>query len=122
MREKSEFFSDLLNQAHELLDQNLRIAAAIYGRIALETTIKEYGRKEGIEEVNNKDISDAKFDQVIIKLRKEDCIRQPFEDSLRANYRIGSYAAHGNEEFEDYSDSEIREYLSFIRDKVLTLR
>lgn len=114
-------FSDLLDQAYELLDKELRIGAAIYGRIVLETTIKEYARKEGIEEVNNKDVSDAKFDQVIIELRKKECIKHSLEDSLRANYRIGSYAAHGDEEFEDYSDSEIREYLNFIRDKILTL-
>ncbi len=106
-------FSDLLEQAFEFLESGHRIAAAIYGRIVLETTVREFARKEGVEE--------KKFDQVIIKLRQKGIIQKPLESSLRANYQLGSMAAHGDEKFKDYSNSEIREYLNFIRDKVLTL-
>ena len=48
-------------------------------------------------------------------------IHEPFENSLRANYKIGSLAAHGDDGFSKFSESEIREYLAFVRDKVLTL-
>jgi len=108
-----QVFSDLLDQALEFLEHGHTIAAAIYGRIVLETTVREYARKEGVEE--------KKFDQVIIKLRQKGIIQKPIESSLRANYQLGSLAAHGDKNFEDYSKSGIREYLNFIRDKVLTL-
>ena len=107
-------FSDLLKQAYEFLDNGLRNASAIYGRIVLEITIREFAAKNNIESNS--------FDQLIIKLRIENIIHQPFETSLRANYKIGSLAAHGKEEFKKILDSEIKEYLNFIRDKVLTLK
>lgn len=107
-------FSDMLKQAQEFLETNLKLAAAIYGRIIMELTIKEFAKKNNLD-------SEKKFDEIIINLRKKDLIHSPFESSLRANYKIGSLAAHGNDKFKEFSDSEIREYLSFIRDKVLTL-
>lgn len=107
-------FSNLLEQAYEFFEKGLREAAAIYGRIVLETTIKEFASKNGINEKS--------FDQAIIKLRQSQIIHQPFENSLRAQYQIGSDATHNNEDFKKYSDLEIKEYLNFIRDKVLTLQ
>lgn len=107
-------FSDLLKQAYEFLDKGLGDAAAIYGRIVLELTIKELASKNRIDENT--------FDQTIIKLRQAGIIHQPLETSLRAQYQIGSLATHNNEEFKKLSDSEIKEYLNFIRDKVLTLK
>ena len=87
--------------------------AGIYGRIVLETSIKEFAKKNNIHE--------KKFDQIIIKLRQNNIIQKPLENSLRSNYEIGSWAAHGNTKFQDLSNNEIREFLTFIRDKVLTL-
>jgi hypothetical protein len=109
-------FSDLLEQAFEFLKNKLQIAAGIYGRIVLETTIREYAKKHAIENVEK-----TKFDQLIIKLRTNNVIQKPFENSLRANYEIGSWAAHGKQEFQDLPDNQIKEFLTFIRDKVLTL-
>lgn len=106
-------FKDLLDQAFEFLEKELMLAAAIYGRIVLETTMREFAKKDGIEEKN--------FDQVLISLRKKGVIQKPFESSLRANYQLGSLAAHGDKDFQNYSKEGIREYLSFIRDRVLTL-
>lgn len=108
-------FSDLLEQSFEFLDNGLNLAAGIYGRVVLETTIKEFATEKGID-------SDLKFDQLIIKLRQENIINSPFEISLRANYKIGSLAAHGNEEFPKLTENAIKEFLVFIRDKVLTLK
>ncbi len=105
--------SNLLDQAYEFLNKGFKHAAAIYGRIILETTIKEYAKLSGID--------DEKFDQVIIHLRKKDLIHKPFENSLRANYEIGSWAVHNDEKFNRLSYSEIKEFLNFIRDKVLNI-
>jgi hypothetical protein len=107
-------FGDLLNQAYEFHANNLFLAAGTYGRVVLETTIKEFAKEKGID-------SDRNFDSIIVCLRKENIINHPFEHSLRANYKIGSLAAHGNDEFNNLSDREILEILNFIRDKVLTL-
>jgi len=106
-------FSDLLEQAFEFLDKGFKLAAGIYGRIILETTIKEFAKKNNVFE--------NKFDQIIIKLRQNNIIQKPFENSLRANYEIGSWAAHGNIEFQELSNKEIKEFLVFIRNKVLIL-
>ena len=108
-------FGDMLKQAEEFLKQKFKLAAAIYGRIILELTIIEYANKNNI---NTK----RKFNEIIIDLKKKELIHGPFENSLRANYKIGSLAAHGDKEFNLFSDSEIREFLSFIRDKVLILK
>jgi len=113
-RQEIILFSDMLKQAEEFLGKGLKLAAAIYGRIVMELTIIEYANKNKID-------TNKKFNEIIIDLRKNGFIHEPFEDSLRANYRIGSWAAHGDEQFNVLSDNEIREFLSFIRDKVLTL-
>src|SRR3989344_9351730 len=108
-------FTDLLEQANEFLEKDFKLAAGIYGRVVLESTIKEFASKNGISDEN-------KFDQLIIKLRSGEFIQKPFENSLRANYEIGSWAAHGDEKFAQLNKSQIKEFLDFIRDKVLTLQ
>ncbi len=105
--------SNLLDQAFEFLNKNFKLAAAIYGRIVLETTIKEYAEKYNIDEKT--------FEQTIIELRKKGIIQKPFETSLRAHYQLGSDAVHKPKEFPNYLDKDIKEFLVFIRDKVLTL-
>lgn len=107
-------FSDLLNQAFEFYENGITLASGIYGRIVLELTIKEFAKKNDID-------SNLKFDQIIIKLRQNGFIHQNLETSLRANYLIGNWAAHGDEKFNKLSNNEIKEFLVFIRDKVLNL-
>jgi hypothetical protein len=109
-------FSDMLDQAYAFLDIHLRYAATVYGRIVLETAIREYIKLK----LPDSD-SSLKFDHLIVNLKKGGIILQPFENSLRANYGIGNAAAH-NDKFENYSENEIKEYLNFIRDRVLTLK
>lgn len=105
--------SDLLEQAEEFLSKGLDLAAGIYGRIVLETVIREFAEKN--------EIRNEKFDQLIIQLRKLELISKPLENSLRANYEIGSWAAHGDEKFMSLTKNQKKEFLEFIRDKVLTL-
>lgn len=107
-------FSDLIDQAFEFLEKGINLAAGIYGRVVLELTIKEFAKKHDID-------SDLKFDQIIIKLRQNSFIHQNFETTLRANYLIGTWAAHGDEKFNKLGKNEIKEFLVFIRDKVLNL-
>ncbi|MBI4116555.1 hypothetical protein HY449_02320 [Candidatus Pacearchaeota archaeon] len=73
-------FQDLLGQAEEFLNKGYNLAAAIYGRISLELTLREFATKEGIE---NSKIS---FEQLTIEMRKHGLIHPPFEKSLSANY------------------------------------
>ncbi len=108
--------SDMLDQAFAFIEYDLSLAAGIYGRIVLETAIKEFAKSKLPESELN-----GKFDQLIINLRKNGYIQKPFENSLRANYEIGSWAAHGNEQFLKRKKEENMEFLLFIRDRVLTL-
>ena len=85
--------SNLLEQANEFLEKGFKLAAGIYGRIILETTLKEFAKKNNIQGKN--------FDQLIIKMRQGNIIQKPLENSLRGNYAIGSWAAHGSKEFRE---------------------
>ncbi|MDG6219764.1 MAG: DUF4145 domain-containing protein [Candidatus Thermoplasmatota archaeon] len=107
-------FSEMLDQAFEFLEKKMILASAMYGRVVLETTIKEFAKKNNIS-------STERFDQIIISLRKNELIHKPLENSLRSNYEIGTWAAHGDNRFNNLTSNEIKEFLSFIRDKVLTL-
>jgi hypothetical protein len=106
-------FSDLLEQANEFLEKGFNLIAAIYGRIVLETTINEFAAKNGIK-------GDS-FEQTIIELRKAGIITSPFEMSLRANYKTGSLATHKKEEFDKLTKQDIKSFIEFIRDRVITL-
>lgn len=108
-------FTDMLNQAFEFLNHKQYFAAAMYGRVVLEVTIKEFAKNNNVD-------THQKFDQIIINLRKDEFIHKPLENSLRANYEIGSWAAHGDEKFNKLSSRQINDFLSFIRDNVLTLK
>ncbi len=112
-KKEVELLSDLLEQAYEFLRKGFKLAAGIYGRVVLETTLREFANRHGIREES--------FDQLIIKLRINFIITKPFENSLRANYEIGSWAAHGKDEYDKMSDAQKQEFLNFIRDKVLNL-
>jgi hypothetical protein len=106
-------FGDLLDQANEFLKKGFDLAAAIYGRIILETVVKEFAGKN--------DIQENSFDETIVALKKASVISQPLEHSLRANYAIGTTATHNYEDFKKISKQDIKNFLDFIRDKVLTL-
>ncbi len=111
-------FSNMLDQAYEFLkNQNTYLAAGVYGRIVLETTIREFAKLKLGENYN----PEMRFDQLIIELRNG-FINQTFENSLRNNYKIGSEAAHNSDEFREYSKRNLKDFLTFIRDNVLILK
>lgn len=111
-------FSDLLDQAYVFLEnQNTFLAAGVYGRIVLETAIREFAKLKLRESYN----PEMKFDQIIIKLRDGGFILKTFEERLRSYYTIGSDAAHNSEDFKKVSKKELNNFSTFIKDNVLTL-
>lgn len=111
-------FGDMLDQAYIFLDNKNDLVSMIYGRIVLESTIKEFAKSKDKNIISEG--SKIKFDQLIIELKKRGIISQPLEHSLRANYSFGS-SFHDLEEFSKIKSEEIKYLLDFIRDKVLNL-
>jgi hypothetical protein len=110
--------SDLLDQAYEFLEnQSTYLAAGVYGRIVLETAIREFAKLKLRENYS----PEMKFNQLITKLRTDGYIIQSFEERLRSYYTIGSDTAHCNENFRSYSKRQLSDFLTFIKDNVLTL-
>lgn len=105
--------SDLLDQAYEFHKNGFDLVATIYGRVVLEMVIKEFASKRNLQK--------SSFDQTIISLKTAGLISQPLEHALRANYSIGSSATHNQEEFNRVSKQDIKNFLDFIRNKVLTI-
>jgi len=114
-KKELEVFSTMLDQAYEFHKNNLLIAAAVYGRVIVETTLREFYEIK----VGKKFL--GKFDALIIDLKTLGHITKPFEGSLRANYAIGNQAAHNDPEFSKLTNKDILDFLNFIRDKVLIL-
>lgn len=83
----------------------------------LETAIREFAKLKLRENYSH----DMKFNQIIIKLRDSGLILKTFEERLRSYYTIGSDAAHNSEDFQKVSKKELDNFLTFIKDNVLTL-
>lgn len=111
---ESNLFSNLLEQAFELLKKGYKPASAIYGRLVIENAIR------GLCDLNNIQQKD-KVSEMLVELRKLGIIDLPQERVIQAKYGIGSMAAHGDQEFSRYSDEDIKEMLEFIRDKILII-
>lgn len=84
----------------------------------METTVKEFAKLKLQENYN----SQMKFNQLIVKLKNEGFILQTFEERLRSYYTIGSDAAHNSSDFTNYSKRDLKDFLTFIKDNVLTLK
>ncbi len=108
-------FSNLIEQAFELLKNDYKNAAAIYGRIVIENTIKDLCRMNKIE------IQNKKMPVLLTELRKMNVIDLPKEREIQAKYDIGSLAAHGKDEFNKYNKRNIEKLLEFIRDEIITI-
>lgn len=110
--------NDLLDQANEFLEnQSTYLAAGVYGRVVLETSIREFAKLKLHENYNK----EMKFDALVSKLRTGGHILQSFEFKLKSYYTIGSHATHNNEEFKKYTKKDLKEFLVFIKNDVLTL-
>jgi len=114
---EANLFSNLLEQAFELADKDYLVGSAVYGRLIIENYINDLCRIKKIE-LEDRD----KLPQKLSKLRKKEVINLPLERTIQAAYDIGTYAVHGKNEFEKYSKGDIMDYLSNIRDKILTIK
>ncbi|MBI2076476.1 MAG: DUF4145 domain-containing protein [Candidatus Aenigmarchaeota archaeon] len=114
---KRESLSDILEDGFVLLEHDYKVAAAIYGRIILENTIKELCKLKGVDIEKNEN-----FSSMLLKLRQIKTIDLPQERSYQAQYDIGSLAAHGKEDFNKKTKRDILDMLNFIRDNVLQLK
>ena len=112
-------FSVLLDQAYNFLEnESTYLAAGVYGRIVLETAVREFAKLKLQENYNPQ----MKFNQLIFKLRNEGFILQTFEERLKSYYTIGSDAAHNSPDFKKYSKKDLKDFLTSVKDNVLTLK
>jgi len=111
---EAALFSNLIEQGFELLKNGYRHAAAIYGRLVIENTIRDLCRLNNIKDKE-------KLSGMLVELRKLDVIDLPIARVIQSKYDIGSLAVHGKKKFNKYSDRDIEEMLEFIRDKIITI-
>ncbi len=114
---EADLFSNLLDQAFELVEKNYLIGAAVYCRLIIENFISDLCRIKGIE-LEDKE----KLASKLVKLRKKGVFDLPTERLIQGKYDIGSYAVHGNEEFKKYTKEDILDLLQTTRDKILVIR
>jgi hypothetical protein len=114
---EADLFSDLLDQAFELTEKGYLVGAAVYGRLIVENFINDLCR---IKEVKLED--NDKLPQKLTKLRKKEVIDLPLERTIQAAYDVGTYAVHGEAEFNKYTKEQIFDRLNNIRDNILTIK
>jgi len=113
---EASLFSNLLDQAFGLIEMNYLPAAAIYARLIIENKIKDTCILNKIDVPEKSKIAD-----LLVRLREKQIIDLPTERVIQSKYDIGTYAAHGKEEFKKYGKKEILDLLEYTRDKILTL-
>ncbi|MBW2966367.1 hypothetical protein KY342_04655, partial [Candidatus Woesearchaeota archaeon] len=114
---EADLFSNLLDQAFELVEKGYLVGSAVYCRLIIENFVNDLCRIKNIE-LDEKD----KIPQKLVKLRKKDVFDLPTERLIQGKYDIGSYAVHGKEEFKKYTKEYILDLLQTTRDKILTIK
>lgn len=114
---EANLFSNLLDQAFELVEKNYLVGAAVYCRLIIENFINDLCRIKKIELEDKENVSSK-----LVKLRKKEVFDLPTERMIQGKYDIGTYAVHGKEEFKKYTKEDILDLLQTTRDKILTIR
>jgi len=114
---EAELFSNLLEQAFELLEKGYIIGAAIYSRLIVENFVKDLCRVKKIK-LDDKD----KLPQKLDKLREAGTFDLPMERNIQSIYDVGTYATHGKDEFKQYDKDKINFNLEFIKQRILTIK
>ncbi len=114
---EADLFSNLIEQAYELANKNYLVGSAVYGRLVIENFINDLCRIKKVE-LEDKD----KLPQKLTKLRKKQVIDLPLERKIQAAYDVGTYAVHGEEEFNKYSKEQVLDILNNIRDNILIIK
>ena len=114
---EADLFSNLLEQAFELAEKNYLVGAAVYCRLIVENFINDLCRVKQIQIEEN-----DRLPQKLVKLRKIGVIDLPLERVIQATYDVGTYAVHGEIEFNKYNKEQILDILKNTRDKILIIK
>ncbi len=114
---ESNLFSNILEQAFELVEKNYLVGATVYSRLIIENFINDLCRTKKID-LEEKD----KLPQKLTKLREKEAIDLPQERMIQASYDIGTFAVHGKEEFKNYTKERVKELLEDIRNRILIIK
>jgi len=96
----SNLCNDILTNAQNLNNEGYKVAAAIYVRIAIETTLKKVAEKNGIN-------IEQKASIIKTELYKKQIIDQSQMNLIQSWLDIGNFAAHGKDEFKNYDKKQI---------------
>lgn len=110
----SDFFDSITEQAEYLLKSGFKDVAAILGRVVIENTLKDLGKKESIavpEKIKLTALNDLLF--------KEGVYVKNIWRTTQAQIDIGNDAAHGD--FDEYTERSVESMLSWIRETLLNL-
>lgn len=111
----ADFFNSIIEQATHLLESGFKDAAAVYGRVIIENTLKDLAKREDVKILDK--ITLAALNQLLWK--KESVYPKHMWRSIQAQIDIGNFAAHGN--FEKYDDKAVSDMLTWIKETLLTL-
>jgi hypothetical protein len=109
-----DFFDSIIEQAEHLLETGYKDAAAILGRVIIETTLKDVAGREHI--VFDQNIKLSSLNDLLWKSEIYDKIVWRL---MQGHIDIGNSAAHGK--FDEYNAKQVKDMLSWICEKVLTL-
>ena len=114
---EANLFSNLLEQAFELVEKDYLVGGAVHCRLIVENFINDLCRVKSIV-IEESD----KLPQKLTKLRKQGVIDLPLERVIQATYDVGTYAVHGESEFNKYTKDQILDILKTARDKILIIK
>lgn len=111
----ADFFNSIIEQATYLLESGFKDAAAVYGRVIIENTLKDLAKREDVKIPDKIKLAD--LNQLLWK--KESVYPQHIWRSIQAQIDIGNFAAHGDSD--KYDDKAVRNMLTWIRETLLNL-
>lgn len=104
----ADFFSTVLDQAEYLLDEKHKDPAAVLARVALEQTLRELTKREGLASADS-----DKAATLNEKLRKAGVYSKAIWRQVQAWLDIGNFAAHGK--FDNYDGDQVGRMISGMR-------
>ena len=109
----ADTFSDILDQAEQLLDKNYKDAGAVVSGTALESHLRLLAQKAGLDVILPSGAT-KKADSLNADLAKAGIYGTIQQKSVTAWLGIRNAAAHG--EYEKYGLPEVRQMLAAVRD------
>jgi len=110
----ADFFDSVIEQAEYLLKSGFKDVAAVLGRVVIENTLKDIGKRENIPVPEKTQLSE--LNQI---LRDNSVYEKNIWRLVQAQIDLGNYAAHGD--FGKYEDKSVAFMLTWIRETLLNL-